>query len=309
MSIRSKGAAWCAMLLAAGCAGAAMNSFAQAQGASSSTSKTLPTALPKGKKLVLADGTFQVVRSYEKVGDRVRFYSVERSAWEEIPAALVDWEATRRAEAVEAERLQALEEKKKEIRTTQIAEEVDVDASLEIAPGVFLPDQQGMYVLDGNVTRTVGTVEASEKLNKKRKLAQIFSPIPIIPSQHKIELKGARATMRIQSAQPEFYVRTADDHEPELELIRTQVKGDARLIEAVSTYFTGDRQRNRDAISVERWRVARGVYRITMSQSLDPGEYVLAEVLRAEEGPSGISLHVWDFGVDGPAPASAPSKK
>src|ERR1700758_3710069 len=53
--------------------------------------------LPKGKKLMLSDGTFQVGREYRREGDRVRYYSVERSAWEEVPATLVDWDATEKA--------------------------------------------------------------------------------------------------------------------------------------------------------------------------------------------------------------------
>src|SRR5689334_13883842 len=31
--------------------------------------------LPKGKKLILTDGTFQIVREYHREGDRVRYYS------------------------------------------------------------------------------------------------------------------------------------------------------------------------------------------------------------------------------------------
>src|SRR5271156_3163427 len=46
------------------------------------------------QRLVLKDGTYQVVTKYQKVGDRVRYFSAERGQWEELPEALVDWAAT-----------------------------------------------------------------------------------------------------------------------------------------------------------------------------------------------------------------------
>ena len=37
----------------------------------------IPVALPKGKKLILTDGTFQLAREYTVEGDRVRYWSLE----------------------------------------------------------------------------------------------------------------------------------------------------------------------------------------------------------------------------------------
>ena len=48
---------------------------------------------------ILKDGSYQLVREYQVVGDRVRYRSIERSGdWEELPANLVDWDATRKWE-------------------------------------------------------------------------------------------------------------------------------------------------------------------------------------------------------------------
>jgi hypothetical protein len=57
----------------------------------------LPREAWASLKLFLKDGSYEVVSSYEVRGDRVRYYSVERSQWEEIPTEQVDFPATQRA--------------------------------------------------------------------------------------------------------------------------------------------------------------------------------------------------------------------
>lgn len=61
-------------------------------------------------KLYLKDGGFHVVREYKVEGDRINYYSVERSQWEEIPLELVD---LKRTESEVAERQSALSEETK----------------------------------------------------------------------------------------------------------------------------------------------------------------------------------------------------
>jgi hypothetical protein len=270
--------------------------------------------LTRGKKLVLKDGNFQLVRSYERSGERVRYYSLERGAWEEIPAAMVDWEATSKAEA-EAEKASAalLSKVHKQEEAAKIETTLDVDASLQIAPGVFLPPGEGMFVIEGHSVTPLVQVSSEIKADKKTTLKQILSPIPIVPSKRNVDIPGAKATRRINTPVPEFYLREAPydpDHDayvpkssrpgesgPEVELVRATVKGNKRLLESIRTLFGEQLSQERKTVAVQRWEIARTVYRFTLSEPLQPGEYALAEML-----PDGMNLYVWDFGVDAGAP-------
>ena len=57
------------------------------------------------------DGTYQVVREYTRDGERVRYYSLERGAWEEIPASMIDWEATEKTKTNDEKTTAALVDK------------------------------------------------------------------------------------------------------------------------------------------------------------------------------------------------------
>src|SRR5713226_5977454 len=166
--------------------------------------------LTRGKKLMLKDGNFQLVREYERKGERVRYFSVERGDWEEIPAALVDWDATEKAEAAEkseedanARKIHAQEQAQK------IETMMDVDASLQVSPGVFLPPGEGMFVADGKFVTPLEQVGSEIKTDKKQFLKQVLSPIPIVPSKQNVEIPGARAKVRVTNTQVEFYLREA----------------------------------------------------------------------------------------------------
>jgi hypothetical protein len=260
------------------------------------TASQIPAALPKGKKLVLTDGTFQLAREYTVEGDRVRYWSVERSQWEEIPANLVDWDATHKSEAEQAGRDAELKAKIKASRLAQLTKDIDVDRSLEIKPGLFLPDAVGFYALDRDkLIREMKQSEAVVKTSTGREVEKIMSGVSLIPSKKTMEIPGERAAMRLTTAEPEFFMRPADSREPRFRLLRTQIKGGHRLIDSISIRFTGEEKHNTTDIEIQTWTPATGVFRYTVDQRLEPGEYAFVEMT-----DEGINGYVWDFGIDAP---------
>src|ERR1700722_8822274 len=92
-------------------------------------------------KLYLKDGGFHLVREYQVQTDRVRYYSVERSQWEEIPLDLVD---LKRTDSETAERQAQLAEE-----TKVVAEEEKAvrDVRAEVAK---IPRDPGVYYVEDN---------------------------------------------------------------------------------------------------------------------------------------------------------------
>src|SRR6202789_3521011 len=103
------------------------------------SSQTPAPAIPRGKKLMLKDGTFQLVREYHVEGDRVRYYSIDQRDWDEIPESLVDWDATRKMEIGEAKKnldLVAVGRKTEKMRNAEL---IAVDAIIKFDRKDFSP--------------------------------------------------------------------------------------------------------------------------------------------------------------------------
>jgi hypothetical protein len=233
----------------------------------------------------------------------VRYYSIDSSQWDEVPADLVDWDKTNKVAADELQRDSAAVAKALATEAARHAEPLDIDASVEAAPGVFLPPGEGLFSFDGKTVLQLAQAPIESKLVKKKTLEQIFVPVPIVPTQHNITIHRPHAEYRVENGQPEFYMRTADGREPDLELIRATTRGDSREIEKLDELF-GQKRLRKSTLPMQRWEVAPGLYRFTLGTPLAPGEYALAEVVQ----DSGMSLYVWDFGVDAGV-GNAPSKR
>jgi len=211
----------------------------------------------------------------------VRYFSLERGAWEEIPASMIDWAATQKVEAATAARDKAeLEKLKTQEEATRTDMALDVDASLQTASGMFLPSGEGMFAVEGKKATLLEQAETEAKRDKKQFLKQIASPIPIVPSKTNIELPTAHAKTRLDPSQLEFYLREAPpdpdqpsaiqkssrpgESGPEVELVRATVKGNKRVLEQVKALFGEKLDEARNTVLLQRWEVAPNVYRYTL---------------------------------------------
>jgi hypothetical protein len=280
------------------------------QGSKPASTEKKSEVYPRGLRLMLTDGTYQLVREYQRNGEHVKYYSMERGAWEELPASMVDWDATAKAEAeMEKESKELVEKVHKQEEARRMDNVTDIDASLRVGEGAFLPSGEGMFVVEGKTIRILDQAGSQRKTDAKRVIAEVLSPVKVVPGKQTVVMQGAHAVVRLKSTNPEFYLREAppdpdstssiqrsrraNENGPDVELVRTKVGRNSRVLESINTIFGEAVSENINVISMQRWDVAPNVYRFTLSQQLPPGEYVLAEVM--EEG---LNLYVWDFGVD-----------
>jgi len=268
------------------------------------------------KRLILKDGSYQLATKWQLTGDRVKFYSAERADWEEIPESLVDWDATNqyerdRAAGKDTPEAVALD---KEMEAARAEEEAK---SPQVAPGLRLPPEGGVYALDTYLAQsellpldqTGGEVNRHTAHNVLRGVIN-----PISGSKHTIELSGPSAKIQVHAALPTIYINvdssaetTEDEHSKGLELpwdrfriVRTQVKGDKRIVGAVKIGLSGKGSQEQEVIPATAEQFAQGWIKLTAKAPLQPGEYAVAELL----GKQGMNSYVWDFGVHPDAPAN-----
>ena len=244
------------------------------------------------QKLFLKDGTYQLVSSYEVHGDRVRYYSVERAAWEEIPLSLVDLEATKRA----LEEEKALQ--KKQLQESREIEQERFykppEKGFEIAPGIHLPQEEGVYAFDG--LRVIRLIQTSAEVvtDKKRAAFALAVPAHLLKGRSIIELPGPKAAVRIQQAQPTFYVQSSAGLGAKLELVQLKVVRESRVVEKVEVDRTGNEKASDvpTALQLQRTQLAQGLYSLKLLHPLDPGEYALGDLAQ-----QGLDLELWPFGL------------
>jgi hypothetical protein len=253
-------------------------------------------------KLYLKDGSYQLVKSYQVEGERVRFYNLDTNEWEEMPASLVDFAATKRAQQEEAAGDQKALEQAKVLDKQRFDPAVAAPTGFAVAPGRYLPSTEGVYAYDGQ--RVIPLIQSQGEVvtDKQRALLNMAIPAPLLKKRALVEIDGAEAAVRITSPQPVFYIQANDPWGAKAELLPVKATKSARVLEKLQSGMgVGASGEVHDAIPLERTEVAKGVVKLQPAKPLPPGEYALGEMIEGK-----LNLDVWDFGIDRPGKKAAP---
>lgn len=248
-------------------------------------------------KLYLKDGSYQLVKSYEVQGDRIRYYSLDRSDWEEIPVALVDFDATKRAQEQQKETQKQEFDEAEALDKERLAP--DSNTGFQIAPGFRLPADEGVYAFDGK--RVIRMIQSTGELvrDKKRMALLMAMPAPLLKNRTLVVLQGAKAAVRIFATHPTFYAQFSDGSGARLQLIPVRSHKDLRVVEKIQGGLgVGKNGELRDSVPLERTQLAPDLYMLRPSESLPYGEYAIGELIESK-----LNLEVWDFGIENLATA------
>ncbi|MDQ2843628.1 MAG: hypothetical protein M3Y72_21820 [Acidobacteriota bacterium] len=308
-------------------------------GTAQSAQRPLPapvSATTHRTRLYLKDGNYQVVMSYRVVGSLVHYISAERDgAEEEIPLALIDFDATHRWEKQHDPSQAGGNSNAGEppaIDPELLKEEND-RASLtpEVAKDLRLPDQDSVLALDTfhGVPELVALAQNDSDLNRNTGHNILRAVVNPHSSPHQIaQLKGERSFVQLHVASPVFYIRVGDDTVPptggtpltvdthgasntiktdpssgsasnHYVVVRADVRTGVRDIASFRIGLLGGGQPQEDVVETKSEVLSGGHWmKLTPQQPLDFGEYALMEVISDKV----INLSVWDFGVHPIAP-------
>jgi hypothetical protein len=244
---------------------------------------TAAALLAANFKLYLKDGTYHVVREYHVEGDRVRFYSVERSDWEEIPADLLDLKRTeaettaRQAKIAEEDKMVDEEEKARKEQDREVMK---------------IPQDPGAYMLLNNQLKIFPQAESKVHSNKGRTVLKVLSPIPTISGKATLEVDNAHSTNVLDDRRPEIYFQLSADEQ--FGIIKLTPKGEVRIADKLSIVpVTKEVVDDIDLVPIFRKQMTDSMlYKIWPEQPLENGEYAVVQFT-----PGKTNMQIWDFAV------------
>lgn len=235
-------------------------------------------------KLFLKDGSYHLVNQYQVEGDRVRFYSTERSEWEQMPVALVDLAKT---EQVRKAKLAVVAHENREEKEEDAAERALRRETASI------PADPGAYYNQGGKVLAVPAADYQVITSKKRKALQMMVPVPLIAGKATVVIKGDHSNFVVSEARPGFYLRLAK--EERFGIIRLEPKKDSRIVENISIVPVANMaEEERKQMATFDQQLADGLFRVWPEKPLEPGEYALVEFSDGQDKDD-IELSIWDF--------------
>jgi hypothetical protein len=264
------------------------------------------------RRLILKDGSYELISQYEIRDGRVRYFSSERNGWEEMPYDLVDWAATEKYARQESSDASA----RKSEALGRAAEERREDEAREpsVAAGLRIPSPDGVYLLDNyqNKPELNRLVQNGADLNKNVKKNILRGIInPVAGSKQTVELKGLHAKVQAHVPDPTIYLsidtsdpltdytsETAKDH---LRIVSCEQKDGNRVVAGFDIAVYGKVTKRAQYFEARVEPISEYWVRVAPLSALPPGEYALVEV----DGKGAMNQFVWDFGVDPAAPPNA----
>lgn len=235
-------------------------------------------------KMYLADGNFHVVREYKVEGDRVRYYSVERSDWEEMPLALVD---LKRTEAEKTERAAKIAEETKVLAEEDKAVRALQDEILKI------PQDPGVYMLeDGSKLRIFKLAESKYHTDKGRSVLKAMSPIPLVPGKGTVEVENDHSLNILTENRPDLYIQLSA--EERFGIIKLTPHHGVRIAERVSIVpVSKEAMEEMDEVPIFKKQLTEGLlYKIWPQEPLAHGEYAVVQYTQGK-----LDMQIWDFAV------------
>jgi hypothetical protein len=312
------------ILLSAGC----LLTTASIHAAPQHTTALQPTdTAPHRTRLILKDGSYQIVMSYRVVGSVVRYVSAERGGVEEeIPLSLVDLDATHRWEKQHAQP-DPNNPQPPTIDPELLKEEADRAAlTPEVAKDLRLPEEDSTLALDTfrGTPELVPLAQTDSDLNRNTGHNLLKAAVNPLSAAHQIvQLKGEASPIQLHVKDPVLYLRIGDEsvgntagtpltvdthgatsrmqNDPSggspnsrYVIVRTDVRTGARVIDSFRIPLLGTGQRQEDVVETTTELLPGGHWlKITPKEALDFGEFALMEVI----SDKAVNLGVWDFGV------------
>jgi hypothetical protein len=251
------------------------------------------------KRLILTDGSYQTATEWKKEGERLKYFSAERGAWEEIPVALVDWKAT---DEWNAERGKSATEEMKQVTADEVAARKEAMSNTPVvAPELRLPAEGGVFLLEDAAGKPVlskidgNKIQVNDNTGKNMLRKTI---IPIASQVQTVELKGAAAKVRVHSASPAIYVDVENDQGAipgdNFRIVRLERKKDLRVLATNRVAASGAQSQKEKFLQSRAEKFSGDWWKVIPLEDLTPGEYAIVISADGDDGNGAV----WDFGVE-----------